>query len=61
MLDDDVSLLKEKDKSTSTQCYNMENNMHSVLNSFTKEIVAFGSNVNKLYDGIEDSVTNVIN
>jgi len=58
-MDEEISLLKEKDKNNTTHYQMTNNNLRTVVKTFTKEVDTFGSNINKLHNHVTNSMTNV--
>lgn len=58
-MNDEISLLKQKENNTSLTCSKTENNLDVVMKTFTEEVDALGFNVNKLNLHVINSMTNV--
>lgn len=58
LMDDEISLLQQKENITSLSCFKTENNLDAVMKKFTEEVDTLGSNVNKLHNHVTNSMTN---
>lgn len=58
-MDDEISLLKQKENIVSLSCFKTENNLDAVMKKFTEEIDTLATNVNKLHSHVTNSMTNV--
>lgn len=58
-MDDEISLLKQKENIISLSCFKTENNLDTVMKKFTEEVDTLGTNVNKLHYHVTNSMTNV--
>jgi len=59
LVDQEISLLREKENSVKLLTYNTENDLETVWRMFTDTIDTFGSGINKLNSHITDSMKNV--
>lgn len=59
MINDETTLLKQKENDVKVSCYNTESNLRSVIEIFSNEVDTLGFNVNKLHNHISNSMTNV--
>lgn len=59
LLDDEIDLLKQKEKNISKACYKTENNLDTTMKTFSEKIDAFGTNINKLHHHVTKSMKNV--
>uniref|UniRef100_A0A2S2NR40 Uncharacterized protein n=1 Tax=Schizaphis graminum TaxID=13262 RepID=A0A2S2NR40_SCHGA len=58
LMDDEISLLKQKEDIISLSCFKTENNLDAVMKKFTEEVDTLGFNVNKLHNHVTNSMTN---
>ncbi|KAL4135676.1 hypothetical protein QTP88_007272 [Uroleucon formosanum] len=58
LMDDEISLLKQKENIISLSCFKTENNLDAVMKKFTEEVDTLGTNVNKLHYHVTNSMTN---
>jgi len=59
LMDDEISLLKQKENIVSLSCFKTENYLDSVMKKFTEEVDILATNVNKLHFHVTNSMTNV--
>lgn len=52
LLDDEITVIKNKEKIISLSCFKSENNLSAVLKTFLEEVNKFGSITNKLHDHV---------
>ncbi|KAE9525082.1 hypothetical protein AGLY_014496 [Aphis glycines] len=57
LMDDEISLLQQKENTTSLSCFKTESNLDAVMKKFTEEVDTLGSNVNKLHNHVTSSMT----
>lgn len=58
-MDDEIDLLKQKEKNISKACCKTENNLDTTMKTFSEKIDAFGTNINKLHHHVTKSMKNV--